>query len=42
MFGLVIAKESPHHAMWQTIVVILAAVALLAMFVYAANRFRQR
>jgi len=28
--------------MWQTIMVILAAVAVLAVFVYAANRFGQR
>ena len=42
MLGMLVAKQSPTTPMWQTIVVILAAVAFLAAFVYAANRFGEK
>jgi class 3 adenylate cyclase len=43
MLAAVIAKQAPPDSpIWQTLVVILAAIALLATFVYAANRFRHR
>ena len=42
MLGLLVAKQSSPTPVWQTIVVILAAVAFLAAFVYAANRFGQK
>jgi hypothetical protein len=43
MVAMMLAKQSPPNtAIWQTVVVILAAVALLAALLYAANRSRQR
>jgi len=43
VLGMVLAKQSPPSpAMWQTIVVIFTAVAVLAVFIYAADRFRER